>query len=339
MSKIQRVLKVFRKHWITVWLVVAVMTSVGIIAYASFTRVTVAKRVISTQKGAGVLFSSNYMESGTTKNSSASYYKDADDNLVVDLYVYNYATPKTNPFYRDDNIEYTITARMVKDINGTPLTDGDRTTISGLTYKFGDFRFNSTNGFETMLSSQTLSNDRSDRNHYTLTFDPSEISEIATPPGYCMYVEAQPVGITELPTIKGYIGVSLSETIDPGWRGEIVDENGMNYDGYNYEITGNGIGVLTITWNNTKLEPNDLIFNDSKFKFVNQDTDAVVTGGTNDSTSALIKVNGTNSSLMLKLDSNVDVRKLIQFYKVEDNVTYTIEQIKGFVDNGVWTSN
>ena len=339
MSKMQKTLKAFRKHWVTVWLVIAVLASIGVIVYASFTRVTVAKRVISTQKETGVLFSSNYMESGIAKNSSASYYKDANDNLVVDLYVYNYATPKTNPFYRDDNIEYTITARIVKDINGTALTADDRTAISGLTYKFGDFKFNSTNGFETTLSSQILHNDRSDRNHYTLTFDPSEISEETTPPGYCIYVEASPVGIADLPTIKGYIGVSLSEVIDPGWRGEIVDEEGSDYDGYNYEITGNGIGVLTITWNNTKLEPNDLIFNDSKFKFVNQDTNTTVTGGTAGSTSALIKVDGTSSSLAIRLNSNTDVRKLIQFYKVEENESYSVTQIKSFVDNGVWSSD
>ena len=333
MSKILRFL---RTHWITVWLVAAVLASSGVIAYASFTRVTVAKRVVSTKKGSGVLFSSNYLESSTAKNASASYYTDTNNDLVVDLYVYNYATPKTNPFYRDDNIEYTITAKMVKDINGTELTAADETVISGLTYKFGDFQFNSTNGFQTLLTGQTLNKTRSNSNHYTMTFDKSEISEVTTPRGYCIYVEAKPEYGFDLPTLKGYIGVSLSEVIDPGWRGEIVDEDGKDYDGYNYEITGNGIGVLTVTWNNTKLEPNDLIFKDSKFTFVDQDTNDSVRGGSVGSTSELIKVDGTNSSLAIRLNSSTDVIKLIQFYKVEENTYYTVAQIKGFVDSGTW---
>ena len=52
----QKVLQKIAKNWITVWLIIAVLVFLSISAYAAYTRLTVAKRVISTGEGAGDMF-------------------------------------------------------------------------------------------------------------------------------------------------------------------------------------------------------------------------------------------------------------------------------------------
>ena len=59
MSKIKNF---FKTNWISVWLVAALFAAGGFIVYASYTGLVVAKRVVSVSESAGILFSSNRME-------------------------------------------------------------------------------------------------------------------------------------------------------------------------------------------------------------------------------------------------------------------------------------
>lgn len=335
---------IMKKNWISIWLIVVVLMLSSVVVYATYTRITTAKRVISTDAGAGILFSSNLLNSSTLMTTNAAYYQtEGTSGAKVDLYVYNYATPKKSIYFKEeDTLNYTLTVKLVRS-DGTDLTDADKTKINGsaevagLTYKVGDTTLNSGNDYSTTLANQSIASDKARNILYNLLFDELEISDNrANAPGYMMYIEAKPDTGYDLPTLKGYVGVRKNEVVDAGWYGELVEsDSSASYDGYNYEIKGNGIGVLTISWDKTMLEPNDFIFSDSSNTFVVGGSE--VAGGTAET--VYVTTSGTTSSMKLKLDSSTGkVQQIIQFYKVQDNTEYALSAVKNAISYQ-WTTD
>lgn len=331
-NKLRKIRSAFTKHWTTIWLLIALIAVSTLTVHAVYTRLTIAKRVVSTAKGSGELFSSNYMNTKTMSTNGAIYELDKDGNAKVTLEIYNYAAPKRIPYYKElETLDYTLTAKLVKNSDGDELTNEDETNISGLNYKFNDQSFSASNNYTINLGKQHLNSNQSNKNAYTLLFDKTEISNL-TAYGYMIYVTATPDPITEYKTISGYIGVREREIIPAGWYGELVETDASTeYDGYNYEIKGSGRGYLKITYNNTSLIPNEAVFADSSLTFVNKFHSDINNGD-------YITDNGDGtSSFWLKLGFETNdgtfkkTRLNIQFYKINKETNYSISAVNSMI--------
>lgn len=331
-------LKLLRKNWIMIWLVIAAVSLGSVITYAAYTRITIVKRVVSTTEGAGNLFSSNYLNTNTSSimtTSSASYVEE-DNNAIVTLDIYNYDTPKKIPFFKElSSLDYKIEVKLVKDSTGAELTEADKSIIdgdpdnnvAGLFYSFNGVTLNSSNRYMVTLDNQSINSTSANSNQYKIIFDKAEISE-ANAPGYMMYIKAIPAQGTDLKPLQGYIGVKMKSSIPSGWYGELIETSSTEgYDGYNYEIKGSGVGQLTVTYNSDKLTPNKYFFDDKSLSFVVKGN--IIAGGT-DNTDYINYSIGTNSSyntgsFTLQLDStaeNAISRLIIQMYKTQSDEDY-----------------
>lgn len=340
-NKLRKIRSAFAKHWTTIWLLIALMAVGTLTVHAVYTRLTIAKRVVSTAKGSGELFSSNYMGVKELNTSGAIFEIDESGNALVTLEVYNYAAPKRIPFYKElESLDYTITAKLVKNSDGASLTDEDKEIIAGLNYRFEGQSFSNDNNYTIVLGTQHLSSDQSNRNAYTLLFDKTEISKL-TAHGYMVYVTAVPDPITEYKTISGYIGVREREIIPAGWYGELVEtDSSLEYDGYNYEVKGSGIGYLEIKYNNASLTPNEAVFTDDDLTFVDQ-YQTTITPGRSWTKDDFVTDNGDGTSsfwLKLGFSDNERSRHIIQFYKINNNIDYTISEVNAMIEYA-WTQS
>lgn len=321
----KQILGGIKKHWTTIWLLTALTAVSTLTVHAAFTRLTVAKRVVSTVKGSGDLFSSNYMSTKQMNSDGAVYELNNDGDALVKLDVYNYAAPKKIPYFKElETLDYTITARLVKNSSDHDLEETDISKIADLNYSFGGVRFSANNNYTVTLANQQISSNQPNKNTYDLVFDKSEL-HTDTANGYMIFVSAVPNPITEYKSITGYIGVREKEIIPAGWYGELIEnDSNKEYDGYNYEIKGSGLGYLEIKYNNTEFIPNEAIFKDVSLTLVNQyHTD--IPQGEDKSVSDYVYDNGDGtSSFWLKLGyiSNSDAvnktRYIIQFYKIKE---------------------
>ncbi len=62
--------------------------------------------------------------------------------------------------------------------------------------------------------------------------------------------------------IRGYVATCKSAADGAKWSGDIEDKNysTMDYDSYNYIITGNGAGKFYFAWDDSKVKPNEFAF-------------------------------------------------------------------------------
>ena len=75
-----------KQNWIVVWFIVAAIILSSGSAYAIYTRVTIAKRVVSTQAGASSLFSSSHMNNGGMKTIEPITDNTQNASITVNIY-------------------------------------------------------------------------------------------------------------------------------------------------------------------------------------------------------------------------------------------------------------
>ena len=130
MNKFFRKLK---KHWITVWLVVAIIAVGTFITFASYTGIYSVKRVVSTTASAGVLFSSNSMQSYTGNDIPSRHIttSQASGNYSYNLTVCDFAQSDPLTRYKSDSgIPYNLTAQLYVKVNGNYYPVNDTTNVS-----------------------------------------------------------------------------------------------------------------------------------------------------------------------------------------------------------------
>lgn len=322
---VKKILKAIQKKWITVWLVVAAVSLSAITAYAIYTRITIAKRVVSTQAGASSLFSSDYMNTGGMK--SIEPITDNTQNASVPFHLYNYAYPK-EAVYRSDSTEYDLTATIGSLDDSDVFTElSDSSLLSGLTYCItynltgSTFVFNSTNGTSHKFSNCLISGNGANSDLFTLVFDKNELG--ANPKGYCIKLEADPYN-TDLPKLIGYVMVRYSKPVSAGWSGDVeeIDVN-KDYDGFNYYLTGNGKGKITFKWNRSKVTINKDFLKNPNNEFDGYD-------GAQPVEADLTEVDGY-VSLTLKVDSTKKNRYEIQFFKVNPAYSYSKTDVESYL--------
>lgn len=317
-----KLIKAFKMHWITIWLIVAAISLATVTSYAIYTRITIAKRVVSTQAGANSLFSSDHMNSTVLK--VVEPVSDNSRDVDIPVNIFNYSYPKES-VYRGDITEYDITATigiLGSNDSFTALTGEDLTGLSGLNYRiihnenndtfvFGNGGSASHTFFGCSIAGGSAKNDL-----FTLTFDKNEVGN--TPKGYCIKLVAVPYN-GDLPTLTGLVMVRFSKRASTGWTGTLEEIDASiedDYDAYNYYLEGNGKGKLTFRWNSKYVRINPRFYTNSNYSFDGSITD----------------IGDDMLQLTIQVDSSVINRYEIQFFKVDpEQYSYKKADVKTYL--------
>ena len=320
MNKLSKILK---KNWILIWLVAVTLSLLSVSTYAIYTRITIAKRVVSTQAGAGGLFSSDHM--GASGMRIVEPVTDASVDATIPFRVYNYVYPK-EAIYRNENTEYDLTATL-GTLDGsnvfTPVTDAaDIAELANLNYSITynttseTFSFGGSNPVSHTFYDCVIEGGSANDDLFTLTYDKSEFGLL--PKNYVVKLEATPYS-GDLPRLVGYVLVRFSKQASTGWKGEVEELNNSkinDYDGFNYYLDGNGEGTLTFKWKPAYVTINKQFLNNPDNSFVGYTGSAPVEANLTPDANGYV-------SLTINVNSEEKNRYEVQFYKVDPTLSYT----------------
>ncbi len=281
----EKILKTLRKHWTRVWLIAILLMSGGVyVTYAIYTEVSSVKRVVSTQASPVEMFSSNCMrpDISSRRLSSAEY----------SITVCNFDQDKPT-IYNPATISYTLHAELqVKQgdnyINmATYLGTLDQTNTEQKAiydrymekaqlyyiYKSEDDNPETTvtiskNPFvvdnsvvSVNLTADTLAAQHSSVDKYKVEIDSAAVNDPNT--DIFVHVWAVPTPPTTLRTIETRLYGAAITTDTATWTGTFIETDcaTVDYDFYNYVITGSGAGTVDILWDSSKFSINDFFFN------------------------------------------------------------------------------
>ena len=288
----EKFVKGLKKYWLVIWIVAAVaaLSTIGVLA--AYTSISSVKRVVSTQKGVGNLFSSNYLTE--TNNGSAPLrnvtFSSEDADPIVTVSICNF--PQTRVKYNDKDITYTLTVTLV-DSNGKEIDDAEfdkySVTFGGETTKF------SSDGKSITYQDKVLSTGGFSYDDFILNFDKSQL----TSSNVFMKLVAEPTDPSDLPTLSAIIGVSYVKPYSASWMGQFTDNtaNPSDLDGFNYRLSGSGAGTITLSWDTKYIEIS---------KWFLEENSSILTY---DKSSLSV------ASIELKVDSSKQNQYDIQFYR------------------------
>ena len=241
--------------WIKQYRVAAGIFSIGMLilivsgSFAAYTSFNSVKRVVSTERRSDTMFGSNYL---TLLNLTDNNYsirritlsEEADKNTFT-VKVCNYAWGDES-LYNTKDIMYTVQAKLI-------AMDGGNLPESIAQIKINDTEFNANefnaNG-ECELTNQELKTGKAGENTYRFELPAElknkiEIQIVAEPTDE----SAEAVNSQKLAAVISFADYESVKS----WTGHFLDSqaNGRtpaDYDAFNYEISGNGAGRVTMTW-------------------------------------------------------------------------------------------
>ena len=281
---------------------------IGLGTYAAYTSSRSAQRTVATYDEQGERFSSNILVRGYSKDNVRTLYvteESAAPSAVVTLC--NYERGKQTLPY-SENIGYTLLVRFVRydaeHVDKYVPVDSAYMTANNLTNYQVTLRIG---GQVVTLSSSHLSDNSftgtleanvSNSDSYTLTFG---TNFAVNNPNLYVEMVATPTNLG-LHSVCGVFKTAVrAQGATNSWTGAFHDDTTNApalYDGYNYLITGVGAGTATLSWDDTKVS----------LSYV--------------SLQQLLSIEGasqTGSSVTFPVDSDVESRYDLQFYKV--NIT------------------
>lgn len=243
-----------RRYWGTLWLLaVEILLLIGgsLAAYTSFSSV---KRVVSTGESQVVLFSSNYLyltdKSVTDYSARRVTPVPVNDNNFSEKFtvsVSNYLL--SNPSaWNTQNIEYTLTATLIP-INGGDLPEN----FNQITIQYG-------------TETKTFQSETLEFTDLTLTNDAVHTHSfvVLLPAGIESQIKIQMIAEPNKESYSATNQQKLAAVLIMGelapvknWTGKFLDAKDYPpdaYDGFNYEISGNGKGEVTLTLDYSILE-------------------------------------------------------------------------------------
>lgn len=235
-------IKKLKRSWLAIWIAfaAAALSTVGVLA--AYTSVSSVKRVVSTQKGAGMLFSSNYLTTDESDLPRTITFSSMETSPCVTVNVCNY--PQTMIKHNDKDITYTITVELV-DSDGNAVTGEETAKYS---VEFGGENKTFEGNSKIVFSSLVLTSDDFNKHEFVLTFDKSQL----TKSNIYMKVTAAPTDQAELKTLSAKLGVIyINDNTSATWTGTFIDNaaSPKDLDGFNYRLSGSGEGTVTLTWN------------------------------------------------------------------------------------------
>ena len=235
--------------WIKQYRVAAGIFSIGMLilivsgSFAAYTSFNSVKRVVSTERRSDTMFGSNYL---TLLNLTDNNYsirritlsEEADKNTFT-VKVCNYAWGDES-LYNTKDITYTVQAKLI-------AMDGGNLPESIAQIKINDTEFNA-NG-ERKLTNQELKTGKAGENTYRFEL-PAELKnkieiQIVVEP------VSESVEAVNSQKLAAVISFADYESVK-SWTGHFLDSQTgripADYDAFNYEISGNGAGTVTMTW-------------------------------------------------------------------------------------------
>ena len=223
--------------------VLALAVSGSFAAYTSFNSV---KRVVSTGTQSDTMFSSNYLsllnlndEAYPAKRIPFSDTETGTFTVLVCNYVWG-----DESLYNPKKITYTVTAQLLSTDGGSLPDD-----ITGI--KINNQSFD-TDGRWTLLK-EVLDSGSAKRNNYKFEIPAALKNKIK------IQMTAEPsddeskkaVNNQKLAAIFSFAEYEATKN----WTGHFLDSTTKrtpsDYDAFNYEISGNGAGTVTVTWENS----------------------------------------------------------------------------------------
>lgn len=309
----------------------------GVTIYAEYTKSSRAKRVVASYGDAGTLFSSNYMAmvNNSIPNRAYVYTGSESTSATTTVTVCNYAQGNPTGFYNTRNITYRLDGRLVVIENGVKRAAVAADIASGMTVTAAlngssgreSFTFSSSNLSHTYTNS-VLSYRASSFDECTLTFSPAFNTDET---GVCLELTATPVPTGTYADIFPIdCCFSTAIALEPtrlDWEG-FFNENGARnntglpapsaHDGFNYVVTGTGVGTCKLSWRADAVDISQ-VFLTEDFPLATVNTESA--GGY------------TWNYIQFSVDSDIQNRYDLQFYYMPDSgVSYdTWTAVKSYV--------
>ena len=236
--------------WIKQYRVAAGIFSIGMLilivsgSFAAYTSFNSVKRVVSTERRSDTMFGSNYLTLLNLTDNNYSIRRitlsEEDDKNTFTVKVCNYAWGDES-LYNTKDITYIVQAKLI-------AMDGGKLPESITNISINDIPFN-TNG-ECTLTSQALRAGKAREKTYKFELPADlknkiEIQIVVEPTN-------ESVEAVNSQKLAAVISFADYESVK-SWTGHFLDSqaNGRtpdDYDAFNYEISGNGAGAVTMTW-------------------------------------------------------------------------------------------
>lgn len=208
----------------------------------AYTNLNSVKRVVSTGTQSDTMFGSNYLSLVSSVDTDYSIKRisldDSKEEMSFTVVVSNYAWGDEKR-YNPKDISYTVTAQLLS-VDGGSLPED----ISGIKINGNPFDKNGT----CVLAGQDLPTGGACKNEYKFVLPSTLKNKIKIQ----MTAEAlgdsvDAVNSKKLAAILSFADYVTTKT----WTGHFIDSTDKapgEYDAFNYEISGNGAGTVTVTW-------------------------------------------------------------------------------------------
>ena len=239
MKKIQK--------WIKQYIGAAVLLGLGVLtliiygSFAAYTSFNSVKRVVSTGTQSDTMFGSNYLSplNLSDTNYPVKRISLSDDmNCTFTVLVGNYVWGDES-LYNPKDITYTVTAKLLSMDGGDLSADYSSIKMNGTPFD---------DAGELTRKNQKLPTGKAATNEYKFEIpgilkDKVKIQIVAEPDAS----SKEAVNNQKLAAILSFSGYEAVKN----WTGHFLDSKNKNpdqYDAFNYEISGNGSGSVTVVW-------------------------------------------------------------------------------------------
>lgn len=299
-------MKFKKEKWIrqskaaAIFLLVGTMLLAVYGSFAAYTNFNSVKRVVSTGTQSDTMFGSNYLSLMNLSDTSIPVKRISlagnNDNYTFTVQVCNYVWGDES-LYNPRPITYTMEAELIS-MDGGSLPEGYTKIKMGNTSFSVDGKCN--------LDSQTLATGDANTNKYKIEIptslkDKIKIKIIAEPETS----SEEAVNFQKLAAILSFADYEVNKN----WTGHFIDSQTHtpdDYDAFNYEVSGNGAGTVTVTW------PDSLLL--SKW----------ATNGEQTSNSYTFNVDGTATAIQFQFYKNPEKWKALEGWEALEKLV-TVE--------------
>ena len=225
----------------------------AIAAYGSFgayTNFNSVKRVVSTgTQTSDTMFSSNYLSLLNSVDTNLpvnriSLAESGEDHYTFTVLICNYVWGDQT-LYNPKDITYKLEAKLISMDGGSLPENITKVKINDT--PFGDKG-------ECNFSSENLIAGKADKKEYKLEI-PKDLKDKIK-----IQITAEPSGGDSIAAVKSQKLAAILSFADykvtKNWTGHFIDlkvKTPEKYDAFNYEISGNGSGTVTVTWDESLL--------------------------------------------------------------------------------------
>ena len=270
-----KVISIIKKNWILVWLIIVAFSLSATISYAAYTGTTTAKRVVSLDNRNNMLFSSRYMfVSGSTMQSVLFDYDEEEESepetpkVVVDVCNYDVSG---NVY--DKTFKFKIKANLVDRSGNAIEYSPDLPTDYTISYRSHTGSSADYSSAQTLILSSspayirdnngtpvefTCNGAEMTRFLFETTYRKEDISDTTL---YGIQIEAEVVETySDISSIWGKLFVARGGAgTENTWEGKFMDDTTTplkpaDYDGFNYQLSGNATGTVTLTYRSDRIE-------------------------------------------------------------------------------------